>query len=73
MSDRLSSPTTASHLQQQGQMTASIPAASSERRDTIARFGRIGLPALAAAAEVVKSAQKAEKPFHARFYQNAED
>jgi hypothetical protein len=54
-------------------MTAAIPASSSDRRETTARFGRIGLQALAAAAEVVKATPKPEKPFHARFYQNAED
>ena len=73
MSDGFLSPRAETQTPQAGQMTAAIPASSSERRETTARFGRIGLPALAAAAEVVKAAPKPEKPFHARFYQNAED
>ena len=73
MSEGFSSLNPAAQAAQNDQMSASIPNARSERRDTVARFGRIGLPALAAAAEIVKSAPKTEKPFHARFYHYAED
>ena len=48
------------------QMSAAIADRVTSPRDTTQSFGRIGIPALAAAAEIVKSSRKAEKPFHAR-------
>jgi len=40
---------------------------------TAGRFGRIGLPAVAAAAEVVKAKRKPEKPVHLSIYQHFVD
>jgi len=55
------------------QMTAAIPQPVQAPRETTHRFGRIGIPAVAAAAEIVKSSRKAEKPFHADFYRHFVD
>ncbi len=55
------------------QMTATIADRVTAPRDTTQSFGRIGIPALAAAAEIVKSSRKAEKPFHADFYRQFVD
>lgn len=54
-------------------MTAAIADRVTAPRDTTQSFGRIGIPALAAAAEIVKSSRKAEKPFHADFYRQFVD
>jgi hypothetical protein len=54
-------------------MTAAIPQPVQAARETTHRFGRIGIPAVAAAAEIVKSSRKAEKPFHADFYRHFVD
>jgi len=55
------------------QMAAAIPQPVQSPRETTHRFGRIGIPAVAAAAEIVKSSRKAEKPFHADFYRHFVD
>jgi hypothetical protein len=55
------------------QMSAAIADRVTSPRDTTQSFGRIGIPALAAAAEIVKSSRKAEKPFHADFYRQFVD
>lgn len=55
------------------QMTAAIPQLSHAPRETMQRFGRIGIPAVAAAAEIVKSSRKVEKPVHADFYRHFVD
>jgi len=55
------------------QMTAAIPQPLQGSRETTHRFGRIGIPAVAAAAEIVKSSRKVEKPFHADFYRHFVD
>ena len=55
------------------QMTATIPNHTAQSREMPQHFGRIGIPALAAAAEIVKSNRKAEKPFHADFYRQFVD
>jgi hypothetical protein len=54
-------------------MAAAIPQPAQAPRGTLHRFGRIGIPAVAAAAEIVKSSRKAEKPFHADFYRHFVD
>lgn len=55
------------------QMTATIADRVTAPRDTTQSFGRIGIPALAAAAEIVKSSRKTEKPYHADFYRQFVD
>ena len=55
------------------QMAAAIPQPAQAPRETTHRFGRIGIPAVAAAAEIVKSSRKAEKPFHSDFYRHFVD
>jgi hypothetical protein len=55
------------------QMAAAIPDRTVEERKTREGFGRIGIPALAAATEIVKSTRKAEKPFHTDFYRHFVD
>ena len=55
------------------QMSAAIADRVTSPRETTQSFGRIGIPALAAAAEIVKSSRKAEKPFHADFYRQFVD
>ena len=55
------------------QMSAAIADRVTSPRDTTQSFSRIGIPALAAAAEIVKSSRKAEKPFHADFYRQFVD
>ncbi len=55
------------------QMTAAIPQPVQASREMTHRFGRIGIPAVAAAAEIVKSSRKAEKPFHSDFYRHFVD
>ncbi len=64
---------TPSDTKNASQMTAAIPQPVQAPRETTQRFGRIGIPAVAAAAEMVKASRKVEKPFHADFYRQFVD
>ncbi|MEN9753667.1 MAG: hypothetical protein RLZ07_49 [Pseudomonadota bacterium] len=64
---------TPSNTKTASQMTAAIPQPVQAPREITHRFGRIGIPAVAAAAEIVKSSRKAEKPFHSDFYRHFVD
>lgn len=56
------------------QMSASIPSSPAGLPETTAlRFGQIGIPAVAAAAEFVKAKGKPEKPLHQSIYQHFVD
>ncbi len=55
--------------QQSGQMNAAMAGNQrSPSTPSIAGFGRIGIPAVAAAAEVMRVKKPTEKPIHASFY-----
>ena len=56
------------------QMSASVAAPQRAPTDHAPRaFGRIGIPAVAAAAEMLKPRKPVERPFHETFFMRIDD